>query len=401
VVEVDLATGKFVEISDQNLIASSWSERTNELRLRTSFRALKRQIFVFRKTAHGWTKEAAPPGDGKSLDRPEVTLEQDMNTPPKLYANDRDHSRQVLLLDLNPQFDEFEFGHVERITWRAKDGHEVEGGLYLPPDYHPGIRYPLVIQTHGFSKDEFWINGPWNSAFAAQPLAARDIVVLQVGHATERGADGKVQGTPEEAPRQMSAYEGAIDYLDDRGIIDRNRVGIIGFSRTQYYVEYALTHSPYRFAAATVADGFDGGYLQYLVNPYAKRDWMTVNGGDPFDATFDLWKERSPSFTVDRLHTPIRLEGYGGIAAVLGNWEWYAKLILLDRPVDMIYLPGGTHLLVKPWERLTSQQGNVDWFCFWLKGERNPDPRLRDQYDRWDEMRELQAKSTPRNDPRP
>jgi dipeptidyl aminopeptidase/acylaminoacyl peptidase len=210
-----------------------------------------------------------------------------------------------------------------------------------------------------------------------------------------------VQGTPEEAPRQMSAYEGAIDYLDDRGIIDRNRVGIIGFSRTQYYVEYALTHSPYRFAAATVADGFDGGYLQYLVNPYAKRDWMTVNGGDPFDATFDLWKERSPSFTVDRLHTPIRLEGYGGIAAVLGNWEWYAKLILLDRPVDMIYLPGGTHLLVKPWERLTSQQGNVDWFCFWLKGERNPDPRLRDQYDRWDEMRELQAKSTPRNDPRP
>jgi len=138
------------------------------------------------------------------------------------------------------------------------------------------------------------------------------------------------------------------------------------------------------------ADGFDGGYLQYLVNPYAKREWMTVNGGDPFGATFDLWRERSPSFTVDRLRTPIRLEGYGGIASVIGNWEWYAKLVLLDRPADLIYLPDGTHLLVKPWERLTSQQGNVDWFCFWLKGEVDRDAGKRDQYERWERMREQQ-----------
>src|SRR4029077_11162203 len=144
----------------------------------------------------------------------------------------------------------------------------------------------------------------------AQPLAARDIVVLQVGHATEKGADAKAQDTPEEAPRQMSVYEGAIDHLDGLGIIDRSRIGIIGFSRTVYWVEYTLTHSSYHFAAATVADGFDGGYVQYLVNPYAKREWSTVNGGDPFGTTFELWQERSPSFTVDRLRSPVRMEGY-------------------------------------------------------------------------------------------
>lgn len=52
-----------------------------------------------------------------------------------------------------------------------------------------------------------------------------------------------------------------------------------------------------------------------------------MNGGDPFGPAFELWRERSPAFTVDRLRTPIRLEGHGSIGSVIGNWEWYAELI--------------------------------------------------------------------------
>jgi dipeptidyl aminopeptidase/acylaminoacyl peptidase len=208
--------------------------------------------------------------------------------------------------------------------------------------------------------------------------------MLQVVGAMEKGADARVWRTPEEAPQQMGVYERAIDYLDGLGIIDRTRVGIIGFGRTVYSVEYTLTHSSYQFGAATAATDLTAGTYSILVNPYAKRDYNTVNGGDPFGPAFELWRERSPSFTVDRLRTPIRLEGHGGIGSVIGNWEWYAKLILLDRPVDFLYLPDGTHLLVKPWERLTSHQGNVDWFCFWLKNEEDP--------ARWRELRKLQDK---------
>jgi dipeptidyl aminopeptidase/acylaminoacyl peptidase len=392
VVEVDLETGTFVKISGKQLIATRWNAETQELLLRAPERNPERGNAVYRKNGNEWVEEAgenvqAPPA------HPDVTVEQDLNSPPKIFASDATHKEKHLVLDLNPQFRTVKFGKVERVTWKAKDGHEVEGGLYYPPDYRPGTRYPCVIQTHGFSKDEFWIDGPWHSAFAAQPLAARNVVVLQVGHSIEKGADARAWRTPEEAPREMGVYEGAIDFLDGLGLIDRERVGIIGFSRTVYSVEYTLTHSSYHFAAATSADGFDGGYLQYLVNPYAKRDYNTVNGGDPFGSAFDLWRERSPSFTVDRLHTPIRLEGYGGIASVLGNWEWYAKLILLNRPVDLIYLPDGTHLLVKPWERLTSQEGNVDWFCFWLKREEDADPEKAEQYTRWRELKKMQEEN--------
>ena len=59
----------------------------------------------------------------------------------------------------------------------------------------------------------------------------------------------------------------------------------------------------------------------------------------------------------------------------------------------MIYFPNGVHELVKPWERLASQQGTVDWFCFWLKNEEDPIPAKAEQYARWRALRELQQEN--------
>ncbi len=53
----------------------------------------------------------------------------------------------------------------------------------------------------------------------------------------------------------------------------------------------------------------------------------------------------------------------------------------------------GVHVLEKPWDRMASQQTNVDWFCFWLKGEEDPDPAKVEQYKRWRELRKLQAEN--------
>jgi hypothetical protein len=62
--------------------------------------------------------------------------------------------------------------------------------------------------------------------------------------------------------------------------------------------------------------------------------------------------------------------------------------LALGKPIDLIYFPFGDHLLQKPLERLASQQGNVDWFRFWLKGEEDSDPSKRDQYALWRQMRQ-------------
>jgi dipeptidyl aminopeptidase/acylaminoacyl peptidase len=384
-VEVSLQTGDFEKITDKDVVVTGCDIGSDRVWFRPSSPRPATVYSSFIKRSGSWVEDDRTAEREASGGLPEIVVEQDLNTPPKLYARDPKGGRKGLLLDPNSQFAGFEFGKVEDVTWQAADGHEVEGGLYLPPDYQPGVRYPLVLQTHGFSKDEFWINGPWNSAFAAQPLAARGIVVLQIGHGTEPGGYMKHHRSVEEAPREMAAYEGAIDYLDHRGIIDRERVGIIGFSRTQYHVEYTLTHSSYHFAAATLADGFEGSYLQYLADPYSEKDEVMVNGGPPFGATLAKWVDHSPSFRIDRVHSPIRVECHDW--GIVECWEWYSMLTHMGKPVELIYLPDAVHILVKPWERLTSQQGDVDWFCFWLKDEEDQDPGKLEQYERWREMR--------------
>jgi dienelactone hydrolase len=77
-------------------------------------------------------------------------------------------------------------------------------------------------------------------------------------------ADRNLGATEAQSFKQFAAlaYEEAINYLDTRGMIDHNRVGISGFSRTVCFAAYALTHSQSNCAAGILTDGIDCGYFQ-------------------------------------------------------------------------------------------------------------------------------------------
>jgi hypothetical protein len=386
VVEIKLPSRGIVKITDAELKVAKWNQGTERLLLEPGNARVYSPTQAYEKIGATWKQVPVTEADTRTDNPVDVTLEEDINTPPKIFISDPKSDRKARFFDLNPAFAQLQFGKVEAVSWKATDGHEVQGGLYLPPGYTSGTRYPLVIQTHGFRKDRFWIDGPWSSAFAAAALAAKGMAVLQVGGSTESGEDSKYVESPEEAPRQMATYEGAIDYLDGRGLIDRNQVGMIGFSRTVFYVEYTLTHSSYHFTAVTLADGFDGGYMNYLLWPTV--DYVRVNGGPPNGSSLPSWLKNSPGFNLDKVSAAVRLEYYGP-AMFLGGWQWFSGLSLLEKPVDFLWLPDGTHLLVKPSERLISQQGNVDWFSFWLMGEEDSDPAKREEYKRWEGLRSL------------
>jgi hypothetical protein len=71
-------------------------------------------------------------------------------------------------------------------------------------------------------------------------------------------------------------------------------------------------------------------------------------------------------------------------------WEWFSGLSLQKKPVDLIEIPDGVHLLQKPWERRTAMEGIVDWFRFWLQDQEDPDPVNPQQYARWRDLRKAQ-----------
>jgi len=389
-VEFMIPSRAFVKISDEDLRLLSWDQTTGYLacdvgRTDSLYRGKITPKAYFRKNAGSWSRFSAG-GQTKEQTAPEIVLDEGMNTPPRIVATDLASGRKSELMDLNPQFQNLSLARVEEIEWKDSEGNPLKGGLYWPLGYVEGQKYPMVVQTHGWSSDRFWMDGPFTTAFAAQALAGKGLFVLQ-----DHGPDGHLFGTPKEAPGAMAAYEGAIDYLDRRGLIERNRIGITGFSRTYWYVAYTLTHSRYHFAAATLADGVDYSYFQYMTaSAEFANEFEQVYGGSPYGTGMTTWLQQSPAFLMDKIETPLRIQALGP-SSILDEWHWFSGLSRLGKPVDMVYIPEGTHVLEKPWERMTSQQGNVDWFCFWLKGEEDPEPAKAEQYRRWRAMRGLKA----------
>ena len=387
VVEITLKSRKLVEIAKGDPRPIHWDATTNivhfDLRQDPTQRADSDQEVSYRKTVSGWTRVNA--GSLSRKRDPEIAVKQDLNLPPEVAVVDPKTNRRIPFLNLNPRFEKLAFGRVEAVHWEDASGNSLKGGLYFPPDYKPGTRYPLVIQTHGFDPASFSLSGYYNTAFAAQPLASRGFIVLQMDDIFYDSLE-----TPREAERATNAYESAVSDLDRRGMIDPDRVGIIGFSRTSFYVKYALTHSALHFAAAIVCDGFDAGYFQYLLFansiPFRDSEIDAVIGTPAFGAGMPTWLSRSPGFLLDKVHTPVLIQAIGP-TSLMGEWEWFSGLTRLEKPVDLIYLPTGTHVLVKPWDRMTSEGASVDWFCFWLKGQADPASNKAQQYSRWNNFR--------------
>jgi dipeptidyl aminopeptidase/acylaminoacyl peptidase len=124
----------------------------------------------------------------------------------------------------------------------------------------PKSHYPLVIQTHGYDGKSFFADGRYTTGSGGRALAANGIVVLQMDELND------YMNTPQEGPFQKDGFESAIRSLSKNGLIDPKRVGVIGFSYTEFYVLYALTHRPNLFAAASVTDGNDKSYQQYTTD---------------------------------------------------------------------------------------------------------------------------------------
>jgi hypothetical protein len=76
--------------------------------------------------------------------------------------------------------------------------------------------------------------------------------------------------------------------------------------------------------------------------------------------------------------------------SLLAEWELYSSLYRQHKPVDLIWIPNGQHILQKPAERLASQQMTVDWFRFWLQDYERTNSDDANQYARWRELRRTQ-----------
>ena len=241
----------------------------------------------------------------------EVSVTQGLNEGPLLIARNKRTSR--VIWDPNPQLHDFHLGEATVYTWKDKAGRQWEGGLYKPVNYRQEQRYPLVIQTHGFNKSEFRPSGVFPTAFAARALAATGIMVLQTVTGVS-GGDNCPSLTPEEGPCAVAILESAVNQLVLDGLVDPQRIGIVGFSRTCFYVMEMLTTSSVHLKAASITDGVMFDYLQYIM--FADRisgEADRVISAPPYGEGLQQWLRRSPGFNLDKIDTPLLIVGEGPV----------------------------------------------------------------------------------------
>jgi dipeptidyl aminopeptidase/acylaminoacyl peptidase len=351
-------------------------------------------ITYVRSTNGNWVAEATSGESVPESHAVDVQVKQDMNHPPVLVATDKQGKASRIIWNPNPQLKDIQLGGVSVLKWKDRNGHDWIGGLYKPPDYIKGKRYPLVIQTHGFDEHLFQPSGPFTTAFAAQELAAVGIMVLQV-----EDCDIVLR---EEGACQVAGYEAAVQQLASEGLIDPDRVGIIGFSHTGYNVLEALTTSTLRFKAATISDTTNYGYLEYMTwdRGGVAHEADAAIGASPFGAGLQQWLSRSPEFNMNKVETPLQVVAHSP-SRVLLMWEPYQVLRYLKKPVDLIVLTDDEHELTNPAARMVSQGGSMDWFRFWLKDEEDPDPTKTEQYVRWHELRKLRDEAATKGETTP
>lgn len=312
-----------------------------------------------------------------------VIVEQGLDEPPLLVATNKETLR--IIWDPNPQLKNVDLGEVRVYSWRGKEGREWRGALYKPSNYELGRRYPLVIQTHGFGDATrgFRPSGIYPAGFAARAIAAVGILVLQVDeHCPVL--------TPDEGPCAASGYEAAANQLVSEGLVDPQRIGIIGFSRTCFYVMETLTTGSIHLKAALITDGVMEDYFQYMLRPeLLAKESNSMIGEPPFGKGLQQWLKRSPGFNLDKVTTPLLIVAEGS-DSLLTMWEPYAGLHYLHKPVDLMILITDEHILTNPAVRLASQGSSVDWFRFWLQDYQDPAPAKAKQFTRWRELLRLQ-----------
>jgi dipeptidyl aminopeptidase/acylaminoacyl peptidase len=320
----------------------------------------------------------------------EVAVNQSVSDPPVLVVASKGVSR--VLWDPNPALRHIQLGEVSVYEWKDSAGKQRKGGLYKPVNYKSGVRYPLVVQTHGFDELAFLPSGLFTTSFAARELAAHGTMVLQVGDV----GDCQIS-TPSEGSCNAAGFQTVVTQLVADGLIDQNKIGIIGFSRTCFHVMEMLTTGSIKLTAASVSDGVIESYLQYLMQINRGNEVAEENeiiGAPPLGEGLQKWLQNSPGFKLDRITTPLLVVG-GGPVNVLFMWEPYAVLRYLQKPVDLMVLNTDEHVLTNPAARMASQGASVDWFQFWLKGEEDPDPAKAEQYRRWERLCDMQVTQNP------
>jgi dipeptidyl aminopeptidase/acylaminoacyl peptidase len=316
--------------------------------------------------------------------------------PPLLEAIDLDSGVARILFDPNAELRALTRGRAIWRTWETSIGYSGRGIMILPDDYRPGEKYPAVITTYGCGNG-FLRGGSGDNApeFA---LAREGFIAICV--------DVRVNEIIAREPDQRRIYSimcdivlGVIADQTKDGKLDPTRVGLSGQSLGANAGTYCISHSN-SFAAAA----FRHGSAAERANWELFRTGPWSYGPDSLFGQLQLPDPRhDPTGRWDEISVSHRARLINASTLIVADDSEYLDALPIwsamrdeGKAIEMQVLPDETHLLTQPVHMLANFERQIDWFKFWLNHEQDTAPSKRNQYDRWNRLRELT-----RNAPRP
>ncbi len=289
---------------------------------------------------------------------------------PEVVVSPVDDFAPRKLTDVATQYKDFQLATREVIQWKSIDGTPIEGILIKPADYDPSRKYPLLVVIHGGPTG---VDTPVLAPDRTYPIArfaAKGALILKPNY---RGSAGYGEKFRSLNVRNLGIgdYEDVIsgvDYLIAKGIVDKNRVGAMGWSEGGYISAFITCFSD-RFKAVSVGAGISD-WMTYYVNTDIHPFTRQYLKGTPWDDP-EIYRKTSPITYVNRARTPTLIQHGDQDKRVPppNSFELYQALKDRGVPVKLILYKGFGHPINKPKQQRAVMEHNYEWFSKYIWGE--------------------------------
>jgi dipeptidyl aminopeptidase/acylaminoacyl peptidase len=234
---------------------------------------------------------------------------------------------------------------TETISFKAADGEELFGMMIKPDNFDPSKQYPLIIRMHGGPVSQYglYFNYDW------QLFAANDYVVMGINPrgSSGRGLNFQKMIFADWGNVDANDISQLADYAISLGYIDKNRLGLGGWSYGSMLTNYVIAKDQ-RFKAATSGAGISNILSGFGDDQYI-RDYITEIG-TPWDNTETWLKVSYPFLNANDIVTPtlflVGEKDYN--VPLIGSEQMYQALKHLDIPTELIVYPGENHSFSTP-----------------------------------------------------
>jgi dipeptidyl aminopeptidase/acylaminoacyl peptidase len=301
----------------------------------------------------------------------------------RLNRAEREAERQT---DSNPWLADIDLARQDVVTYAARDGLTLEGLLVYPHDYRPGERYPLILVVHG-GPEAHYSNG-WLTAYSrpAQTAASEGYFLFYPNYrgSTGRGVEFALLSQGRYAKEEFDDLVDGVDHLIERGLVDRDRVGITGGSYGGYATAWGATYYSERFAAAVMFVGISEQFSKFGTTDIPQEMYLVHSRVWPWE-DWEKFEESSPIRYVERAQTPILImHGDADPRVDPRQSEILYRYIVTQEdppPARLVFYKGEGHGNRRASSRYDYSLRMMRWMNHFLKGPGGEAPAPTLEYD--------------------